>query len=104
MSMIETIAMADPGERRASVPLDQLEAIGASVQRGLENVGAALRFALEVGRAGTDVKTWWPELLTQMRLLGVASLPITAFIALFTGIVLALLASYPETRSPSRLI
>jgi len=76
------------------VVANQLEAIGSSLQKGLEQLGAAARFAVEAGRAATDVKTWWPELVTQMRLLGVASLPITAFIALFTGIVLALLASY----------
>ena len=82
------------GERDASLLLDQCQAIGAWTQTRLAELGAAARFAAEVGRATADVKTWTPELLTQMRLLGVASLPITAFIALFTGIVLALLASY----------
>ena len=84
----------DRGERDASLLLDQCQAIGAWVQTRLAELGVAARFAIEIGRATTDVKTWLPELLTQMRLLGVASLPITAFIALFTGIVLALLASY----------
>ena len=95
--MTEAIVVAARGERRAFVMLDHFQAIGASVQMGLGNLGAAARFALEVGRAAADVRTWSPELLTQMRLLGVASLPITAFIALFTGIVLALLASYTLT-------
>ena len=95
--MSETIVVGARGERHASVTLDQFQAIGASVQTGLGNMGAAARFALEVGRAATDVRTWSPELLTQMRLLGVASLPITAFVALFTGIVLSLLASYTLT-------
>jgi phospholipid/cholesterol/gamma-HCH transport system permease protein len=85
------------GDRSAAAVLDPLAAIGTWVQTELAKMGGAARFALEVGRAARDVKTWWPELMTQMRLLGVASLPITAFIALFTGIVLALLASYTLT-------
>ena len=91
--MSETMVAGVRGAR-TSVVLDHLAVIGATVEKGLENMGANWRFAVEVARAASDVKTWWPELLTQMRLLGVASLPITAFIALFTGIVLALLASY----------
>lgn len=49
---------------------------------------------LETARALADVGTWAPLLVIQMRRLGVDSLPITIFIAVFTGIVLALLSSY----------
>jgi phospholipid/cholesterol/gamma-HCH transport system permease protein len=49
---------------------------------------------IETARALADVGTWAPLLLIQMRRLGVDSLPITIFIAIFTGIVLALLSSY----------
>ena len=49
---------------------------------------------LETARALADVGTWAPLLVIQMRRLGVDSLPITVFIAIFTGIVLALLSSY----------
>ncbi len=45
-------------------------------------------------RALRDTEAWAPQLLAQMRRLGVASIPIALFIAVFTGIVLALLASY----------
>ena len=45
-------------------------------------------------RALSDIGTWGPLLIGQMRRLGVDSLPIALFIALFTGIVLALLSSY----------
>lgn len=45
-------------------------------------------------RALRDTRTWLPLLPGQMERLGVASIPIALFIALFTGIVLALLASY----------
>ncbi len=52
------------------------------------------RSTLGAGRALGDVKTWRSLVLVQMRRLGVDSLPIAIFIAIFTGIVLALLASY----------
>lgn len=54
-------------------------------------VGAVARRA---GRALGDREVWQPLLLPQMRRLGVDSIPIALFIAVFTGIVLALLASY----------
>ena len=49
---------------------------------------------IDTARALADVGTWAPLLVSQMRRLGVDSLPITIFIAIFTGIVLALLSSY----------
>jgi phospholipid/cholesterol/gamma-HCH transport system permease protein len=52
------------------------------------------RRSLEAGRALADVGTWLPLLAAQMRRLGVDSLPISIFIAVFTGIVLSLLSSY----------
>jgi phospholipid/cholesterol/gamma-HCH transport system permease protein len=54
---------------------------------------------LRTTRALRDTPAWAPQLLTQMRQLGVASVPIALFIAVFTGIVLALLASYIFTGS-----
>ena len=71
-----------------------LEVIGASVQTALETVGISARFGVQVARAAADARTWLAELPAQMRLLGVESMPIAAFISLFTGIVIALLASY----------
>jgi len=64
------------------------------VQAVLETVGTSARFGVQVARSAADVRTWLAELPTQMRLLGVESMPIAAFIALFTGVVIALLASY----------
>jgi phospholipid/cholesterol/gamma-HCH transport system permease protein len=52
------------------------------------------RFTTEAARAVADAPTWRPLLLAQMRRLGVDSVPIAVFIAVFTGIVLALLSSY----------
>ncbi len=59
-----------------------------------EPVGRGARFVLSVLYATRDTRSWMPELTTHARVLGVESLPIGIFIALFTGIVLALLASY----------
>ena len=52
------------------------------------------RRSLEAGRALADFRTWLPLLPVQMRRLGVDSVPIALFIAVFTGIVLSLLSSY----------
>ena len=52
------------------------------------------RRSIEAGRALGDARTWAPLLSIQMRRLGVDSVPIALFIAVFTGIVLSLLSSY----------
>ena len=52
---------------------------------------------LASARALRDVRTWLPLTAVQMRRLGVDSVPIGLFIAVFTGIVLALLSSYTFT-------
>lgn len=59
-----------------------------------EGIGEGARFTASVARASRDVKDWVPQFSAQARSLGVGSIPIGIFIALFTGIVLALLASY----------
>jgi phospholipid/cholesterol/gamma-HCH transport system permease protein len=69
-------------------------AIGGSVKRALALVGETTRFIGSVAVSFRDVATWRPLLGAQMMHLGVGSLPIGLFIAAFTGIVLALLASY----------
>jgi len=56
----------------------------------IERVGLGARNTV---RALADVHTWAPLVLGQMRRLGVDSIPIALFIALFTGIVLALLSA-----------
>jgi phospholipid/cholesterol/gamma-HCH transport system permease protein len=57
-------------------------------------VGRGAAFLYDVARSARDGATWLPLTLIQMRRLGVQSLPIGLFIAVFTGIVLALLSSY----------
>lgn len=71
--------------------------VGGSTLGVLERLGGFGRFALESARAFTIVGTWGPLLVNQMRRLGVDSLPISLFIATFTGIVLSLQASYTLT-------
>lgn len=71
-----------------------LTVVGRSTLRSLRGTAAFGAFLLEAGRALGDVRTWGPLTVTQMRRLGVNSLPISLFLAAFTGIVLALQASY----------
>ncbi|HEX2092088.1 MAG TPA: ABC transporter permease [Longimicrobiaceae bacterium] len=65
--------------------------------RVLERLGLFGRFSVDSAVALTGVTTWGPLLVLQMRRLGVDSLPIALFIAAFTGIVMALQASYTLT-------
>lgn len=62
-----------------------------SITGFLSATGATAR---QASRALSDHATWRPLLIPQMLRLGVESIPIALFIAVFTGIVLALLASY----------
>lgn len=71
-----------------------ISAIGRTVRGMIEPIGTGARFTVDVLRSIRDVRAWLPEFSQQARSLGVESLPIGIFIALFTGIVLALLASY----------
>ena len=80
--------------RTGRLPIRVLESIGRTVRLRLERIGSIARFLGETARAFTEVRTWRPEVMGQARSLGVGSLPIGLFIAAFTGIVLALLASY----------
>ncbi len=71
-----------------------LALLGRGVRAAFEPVGRGARFTGAVARAFRDVGAWLPEVTRHAETLGVGSLPIGMFIALFTGIVLALLASY----------
>ena len=71
--------------------------LGRSVLLTASGFGRYGRFLARSGRAVTDTRTWARMLLGEMARVGVASLPIALFIAGFTGIVLALQASYTFT-------
>ena len=74
-----------------------VEYVGAVTLRSLRAVGRNSRFVVETIGGFRDVSTWPEQTIIQARRLGVDSLPIALFIAVFTGIVLALLASYSFT-------
>jgi phospholipid/cholesterol/gamma-HCH transport system permease protein len=78
-------------------PAATLEQVGSVTIRGIESIGAGARFIGNVVAAVRETKLVTRESIVQARRLGVDSLPIAAFIASFTGIVLALLASYSFT-------
>jgi phospholipid/cholesterol/gamma-HCH transport system permease protein len=63
----------------------------------LSAFGHFSRFVAESGRALADLRTWPGLAVMQMRKLGLNSLPIALFLSAFTGIVLALQASYTFT-------
>jgi len=75
-------------------PVALLARVGRMARAGAESVGRASRFVAETLRAVPDTGTWMPHASLHARVLGVDSLPIGMFIALFTGIVLAMLADY----------
>lgn len=74
-----------------------VQRIGGAARVALGSVGRAARFVGDSAVSLREARTWLAQLFTQLRRLGVDSLPIAAFIAVFTGIVLALLASYSFT-------
>jgi phospholipid/cholesterol/gamma-HCH transport system permease protein len=74
-----------------------LAVIGRQTTGFVAGFGRLGLFLAEAARALPDVGTWGRILAQQMRKIGVDSLPISLFIAGFTGIVLALLASYTVT-------
>ena len=78
-------------------PYSAVASVGRWGRERVEGLGWAGRFVGDTLRAVGDVKSWGPEVTKHARSLGVRSLPIAIYIALFTGVVLALLASYSFT-------
>lgn len=76
---------------------DAVTLVGQTVRQGVSALGRGAHFTLQTLRSAREVGTWVPHVSTQSRLLGVDSIPIGMFISGFTGIVLALLASYSFT-------
>jgi phospholipid/cholesterol/gamma-HCH transport system permease protein len=70
---------------------DRLTAAGIARLGFVRRTG---RWAVDASRAVATPRIWAPLVVAQMRRLGVDSIPIALFLAIFTGIVLALLASY----------
>jgi phospholipid/cholesterol/gamma-HCH transport system permease protein len=71
-----------------------LRLITSRVERWLTAIGRVGVLFADLGRGLKDLDVWPGLTVVQMRRIGVDSLPIAVFIAAFTGIVLALQASY----------
>jgi phospholipid/cholesterol/gamma-HCH transport system permease protein len=74
-----------------------IERIGRKAVSLIEGVGRWGHFMADMVRAVPDVATWGQFVFAQMRRIGVNSLPVALFIAAFTGVILALQASYTFT-------
>jgi len=74
-----------------------LAAVGRRSVGFVGTFGLLGHFLADLLRAVPDTRTWGRQIFPMMRRIGVDSLPIALFIAGFTGIVLALLASYTVT-------
>jgi len=74
-----------------------IEQIGRAAVDAIKGVGRFGQFVMDSTRALSDVAVWGRLTLVQMRRVGVDSLPVALFIAAFTGVVLALQASYTFT-------
>ncbi len=74
-----------------------LHSVGNTALRGVASVGRGGELAVGAARALRKVDIWGPLFVPQLAAVGVASVPIALFIAAFTGIVLAIQASYTFT-------
>src|SRR5437762_3386828 len=77
--------------------LPVIEAIGRRSISAIEALGRFGHFLMDMVRGLRDVGIWARLVVVQMRRIGVDSLPVALFIAAFTGVVLALQASYTFT-------
>jgi phospholipid/cholesterol/gamma-HCH transport system permease protein len=84
-------------ERRRQLWARPFYSVGSGVLDFFAALGRFGGFLAESTMALLDFGTWGPLLVVQMKRLGVDSLPIALFLASFTGIVLALQASYTFT-------
>ncbi|MEP6781530.1 MAG: hypothetical protein ABJC26_16650, partial [Gemmatimonadaceae bacterium] len=62
-----------------------ISAFGALIGRLFTGVGEFARFVAATARASLDLRDWVPQFSAQARSLGVGSIPIGVFIAVFTG-------------------
>ena len=74
-----------------------IDVIGRRAIASVEAVGRVGHFVMDMVRALADIGIWARLTIVQMRRIGVDSLPVSLFIAAFTGVVLALQASYTFT-------
>jgi phospholipid/cholesterol/gamma-HCH transport system permease protein len=78
-------------------PTAVLAWIGRQVTAALALLGRVSAFVWSIVIAIGDFRTWLPLTAVQVRRIGIDSVPVALFIAVFTGIVLALQSSYTFT-------
>ena len=85
-----------PGFRPTDL-LRPVQAVGHGAIQAVINVGRGGFLAAQAFRTLKQVDIWGPRFVPLMVTIGVASIPIALFILTFTGIVLAIQASYTFT-------
>jgi len=68
--------------------------VGRMTTSFVSAIGRGALLSVDAGRSIRKVDMWGPLLIPEMVSIGVASIPLALFIAAFTGIVLAIQASY----------
>ena len=66
----------------------------SNVRKIFRQVGLRSFFVRDIARGLTEPGTWFGELMHQMRVIGVDSIPLTALVAAFIGAVIALQTRY----------
>lgn len=76
------------------LPVRAIRALGRLSIEQLAHTGRFAQFAGDIGRGFMEVRTWMPELVKQMRGIGVDSLPLVVIVASFLGAVSAFQTRY----------
>jgi phospholipid/cholesterol/gamma-HCH transport system permease protein len=76
------------------LPVRGLRALGRLGIEQLAHTGRFAQFMGDIGRGFFEVRTWMPELIKQMRGIGVDSLPLVVIVAGFLGAVSAFQTRY----------
>jgi phospholipid/cholesterol/gamma-HCH transport system permease protein len=76
------------------LPVRGLRALGRLGIEQLAHTGRFAQFVGDIGRGFFEVRTWMPELIKQMRGIGVDSLPLVVIVAGFLGAVSAFQTRY----------
>ena len=76
------------------LPVRAIRALGRLSIEQLAHNGRFAQFAGDIGRGFMEVRTWMPELVKQMRGIGVDSLPLVVIVASFLGAVSAFQTRY----------
>jgi phospholipid/cholesterol/gamma-HCH transport system permease protein len=76
------------------LPIRAVRALGRLTIEQLAHTGRFAQFAGDIARGLREVRTWAPELIKQMRGIGVDSLPLVVIVASFLGAVSAFQTRY----------